>query len=124
MFPLWKRKLAQYIFMTGKWIFSKHLQKGKSLEKKQLECQNSVLYKVPCKNKNKKNKEKEREKTARPKMIYCFSSVFSLVSFFSAALLSSFTESSSNFAATFSALLSLSVPAKRLFEEPLKYKQR
>lgn len=46
-------------------------------------------------------------------MTYCFSSFFSLVSFFSDSLLSSFTESSSSFSATLSALSFLSVPAKR-----------
>lgn len=50
-------------------------------------------------------------------MIYCFSSVFSLVSFFSDSLLSSFTESSSSFSATLSALSFLSVPAKRLIRK-------
>lgn len=59
MFPLWKRKLAQYIFMTGEWIFWRHLQKGKSLEKTTWTL-NSVPYKVPCKNKKKRKNYKEK----------------------------------------------------------------
>lgn len=44
--------------MTGEWIFWRHLQKGKSLEKTTWTV-NSVPYKVPCK-KNKKTKTKKK----------------------------------------------------------------